>query len=57
MHKKIEIQTNHLIPARRPDLALINNKKRTSRIAVSTDHRVEIKKATRDKYLDLAREF
>ena len=56
-----EIQTDHLIPARRPDLVLINKKRKTCRIvdfAVPADHRVKIKEnEKRDKYLDLAREL
>ena len=57
-----EIQTNHLISARRPHLAIINNKKeRTFRIvdfAVTADHRVKLKEnEKRDKYLDLTREL
>ena len=55
-----EIQTDHLISARRPDLIIINNKERTCRIvefAVWADHRVKLKEnEKRDKYLDLARE-
>ena len=43
------IQTDHLIPARRPDLIII---------AVPADHRIKLKKCEkRDKYLDLAREL
>ena len=40
-----EIQTDHLISARRPDLVIVNNKK-TCRIldfAVSADHKARIK--------------
>ena len=52
------IQTDHLIPARRPDLIIINKKKRTCKIvdfAVPTDHRVKLKESEKkDKYLDLA---
>ena len=56
-------QTDHLIPARRPDLIIINKKKkkRTSKIvdsAVPADHRIKLKECEkRDKYLDLAREL
>ena len=43
-----EIQTDHLISARRPDLEIVNKKKRTCRIvnfAVLDDHLVrELKK-------------
>ena len=56
-----EIQTDHLIPARRPDLVLINKKKRTCQLvdfAVPADHRVKLKESEKiDKYLDLAREL
>ena len=57
------IQTDHLIPARRPDLIIINNKKRkrTCKIAdfaVPADHRIKLKECEKkDKYLDLAREL
>ena len=56
-----EIQTDHLIPARRPDLVLINKKKRMCHIvdfAVPADHRVKLKEIEKkDKYLDLTREL
>ena len=52
-------QTDHLILARRPDLTIINKKKRTWRnvdFAVLADHRVKVKESEKnDKYLDLAR--
>ena len=55
------IQTDHLIPARRPDLIIINKKKRTYRIvdfAVPADPRIKLKECEkRDKYIDLAREL
>ena len=55
------IQTDHLIPARRPDLIIINKKKRTSKIvnfAVPADNRIKLKECEKkDKYLDLAREL
>ena len=57
------IQTDHLIPARRPDLIIINKKKkkRTCKIvdfAVPADHRIKLKEyEKKDKYLDLAREL
>ena len=61
MHKILwdfEIQTDHLISVRRPDLVI---KKRTCRIvefAIPADHRVKLKESEkRDKYLDLAREL
>ena len=52
---------DHLIPARRPDLIIINKKKRTCKIvnfAVPADHRIKLKECEKkDKYLDLAREL
>ena len=55
------IQTDHLIPTRRPDLIIINKKERTCKIvefAVPADHRIKQKECEkRDKYLDLAREL
>ncbi len=54
------IQADHLIPARRPDLIIINKKKRTSQIvdlAIPSDYRVKLKEGEkRNRYLDLARE-
>ena len=56
-----EIQTDHQIPARRPDLVVINKKERTCHLidfAIPADHRVKLKKIEKkDKYLDLAREL
>ena len=56
-----EIQTDHLITARRPHLIIINKKERTCRIvefAVPADHRVKLKECEkRDKYIDFAREL
>ena len=57
------IQTDHLIQARRPDLIIINKeiKKRICKIvdfAVPADHRINLKESEKkDKYLDLAREL
>ena len=55
------IQTDHLIPARRPDLIIINKTKRTCKIvdiAVPADQRIKLKECEKkDKYLDLAREL
>ena len=67
-----EIQTDHLISAKRPDLVIINKKKkkkkkkkkrkkkRTCRIvdfSNSANHRVKLKESEKkDKYQDLARE-
>ena len=56
-----EVQTDHLIPARRPDLVLIDKKRKTCHLvdfAVPADHRVKMKEREKiDKYLDLAREL
>ena len=62
-----DIQTDHLISARRPDLIIINNKKKKKKkkkiskivdFAVSADHRIKLKECEkRDKYLDLAIEL
>ena len=55
-----EIQSDPLISAKRPDLVIINKKKRTCRIvdfAVPADHRVKMKENKKDKYLELAREL
>ena len=56
------IQTDHLIQARRPDFIII--KKKNNRIykiidfAVLVDHRINLKESEKkDKYLDLAREL
>ena len=55
------IQTDHLIPARRPDLIIINKKKRICKIvdfAVLADHRINLKESEKKaKYPDLAREL
>ena len=57
------IQTDHLIPARRPDLIIISKKKkkRICKIidfAVPADHKINLKESEKkDKYLDLAREL
>ena len=60
----IDIQTDHLISARRTDLIIINKKKKRKKIckivdfAVSADHRIKLKECEmRNKYLDLAREL
>ena len=58
-----DIQTDHLIPASRPDFIIINKikKKKTWKIvdsAVLADHRIKLKEyEKRDKYLGLAREL
>ena len=57
------IQTDHLIPARRPGLIIINNKKKKKICkivdsAVPADHKINLKESEKkDKYLDLAREL
>ena len=55
------IQTDHLIPARRPDLIIINKRKRICKIvdfAVPADHRINLKEGEKkDKYVDIAREL
>ena len=57
------IQTDHLIPVRRPDL-IITNKKKKKKIckivdfAVPADHKINLKESEKkDNYLDLAREL
>ena len=64
MHKlfwDFEIQTDHLISARQPDLVIINRKKRTCHIvdfAVLADHIVKLKENEKKYiYLELAREL
>ena len=57
-----DIQTDHLISARRPNLIIINNKKRKNfkmvYFAVPADHRIKLKECEkREKCLDLAREM
>ena len=56
-----DIQTDHLISTRRPDLIIINKKKGICKIvdfAVRADHRIKlIECEKRDKYPDLAREL
>ena len=57
------IQTDHLIPARRPDLIIITKKKKKENckivdFAVPADYRIKlIECEKKDKYLDLAREL
>ena len=57
----INIQTDHLIPARRPDLIIINKKKRFCKIIdfdLPADHRINLKESEKkDEYHDLAREL
>ena len=56
-----DLQTDHLISARRPDLIIINKKKKENKIvdfAVTAEHRIKLKESEKkDKYLDLAREL
>ena len=55
------IQMDHLIPVRRPDLIIIYKEKRICKIvdfAVPADHRINLKESEKkDKYLNLAREL
>ena len=55
------MQTYHLISARRPDLIVINNKKRICKIvdfAIPADRWINLKECEKkEKYLDLAREL
>ena len=65
MHKLLwdfDILTDHLIPASRPDLIIVNKKKeRICKIVdffVSADQRIKLKECEKkDKYLDLASEL
>ena len=56
-----DIQTDPLISARRPDLIIINKKKRTCKIVdftVPVDYRIKLKESEKkEKYLNLAREL
>ena len=50
-----DLQTDHLNSARRPDLIIINKKKKICKIVDFADHRIKLKDCEkRDKYLDLA---
>ena len=52
----LEIKTDHLIAARRPDLVIINKKK--VYFTIHPDHRIELIESEKiDKYLELAREL
>ena len=57
------IQTDHLIPARRPDHIIINKKKKKKickivDFVVPANHRIILKESEKkDKYINLAREF
>ena len=52
---------NHLIPARKLDLVMVNKKKRTGHLvdfAVSANYKIKMKESEKiNKYLDLAREM
>ena len=59
-----DIQTDHLISARKPDLIIINKKKKKEEnlqncgLCCPAYHRIKLKECEkRDKYLNLAREF
>ena len=56
-----DILTDHLISTRRPDLIIINKKKRICKIVdfvVPAEHRIKLKECEKkDKYLDLAGEL
>ena len=56
-----DIHTDYLISARRRDLIIINQKKRTCKIVniiVPAEHKIKLKECEKkDKYLDLAREL
>ena len=56
-----DIHMDHLISTKRPDLIIINKKKRTCKIvdfAVPGDYKIKLKECEKkDKYLDLAREL
>ena len=57
---ELEIETDHQIPARRPDLVLMNKKKRTCLVdfAFPADRKVKMKGSEKIyEYLDLAIEL
>ena len=61
---EFDIQTDHLISARRPDVKIVKKNQKKQKIcksfdfAVPADHRIELKWCERRyKYLDLAREL
>ena len=64
-HWGFDIQTDHLISARRPDLIIIKKKKKKKKerickivdFDVPTDHKRKLKESEKYKYLDLAREL
>ena len=62
-HYNFEIQTDHLIPARRPNLVIIKKKKNKENcqrvnFSVPAGHRVKLKESKkRDKYMNLTKEL
>ena len=60
-----DVQTDHLISARGPDLIIINKKKKKKEriykivdFSVPADHKIKLKECEKkDKYIDLVREF
>ena len=60
-----DIQTDHQISARKPDLIIISNKKKKKKknckivnFSVPADHRIKLKECEKkDKYIDPAREL
>ena len=55
---EFEIQTDHLISARRLYREIVDKKKREPDFAVPVDHRVKLKDSEkRNKYQDLSREL
>ena len=59
--RNFDIHMDHLISARRPDLIIINKKKRICKIldfVVPADHRIKLKECEKkEKYFNLAREL
>ena len=60
----LDVQTDHLISPRRPNLIIINKQKKKNKIckivdfAIPADQRIKLKECEKkDKYLDLAREL
>ena len=52
------IQTDHLIPARRPDLIIINRKRAFEKLSTLLSRRINLKECEKkNKYLDLVREL
>ena len=62
VNRDFNIQMDHLIPTRRPDLIIINKKKKRIckivDLAVPVDHRIKLKECEKkDRYLNPAREL